>query len=156
MAIFDEYKQAVQDVLDGNTKEPPRPSAFPDEQDMLAALYAAAAALFLSKEAPGGGGGGAIIVNKRLRGQSKSGDTKGGAQEPEYELDKTAGELWTAVQSGAMIYVRDTNEEGIEEYNPVSQFVHFTGDDVQVAYLFVCIGIWEFTANSADEYPVLT
>lgn len=51
MAIFDQYKQAVQDVVDGNVKEPPRPSVFPDEQDMLAALYAAAAALSLSKEA---------------------------------------------------------------------------------------------------------
>ena len=57
MAIFDEYKQAVQDVLDGRAKEPSLPFAFSDEGDMLAALYAAAAALSLSKEAPGGGGG---------------------------------------------------------------------------------------------------
>lgn len=57
MAIFDEYKQAVQDVLNGRAKEPSLPFAFSDEGDMLAALYAAAAALSLSKEAPGGGGG---------------------------------------------------------------------------------------------------
>ena len=145
MAIFDEYKQAVQDVLDGNTKEPPRPSAFPDEQDMLAALYAAAAALFLSKEAPGGGGGGALIANKRVKGQSKSGDTKGQVL-TEYELDKTAGELWAAVQSGTMVCVRDA-----DIYMLVTQIEHAIEEDL---YSFYTVGGVLFSAESADEYPV--
>lgn len=155
MAIFDEYKQAVQDVLDGNTKEPPRPSAFPDEQDMLAALYAAAAALFLSKEAPGGGGG-AIIANVREKEPSKSGDTKN-SPATVYELDKTAGELWTAVQSGAMIYIHVNDENrGTERYISVSDVEHFTGDDIEFAYSFSTLTGSEFTAASADEYPVMT
>ena len=112
MAIFDEYKQAVQDVLDGNTKEPPRPSAFPDEQDMLAALYAAAAALFLSKEAPGGGGGGAepLILNKTQT--TISGGTK-------VELDKTAGEIYTAFMSGKQLFLRVGSVEGEDVLYPV-------------------------------------
>lgn len=152
MAIFDEYKQAVQDVLDGNTKEPPRPSAFPDEQDMLAALYAAAAALFLSKEAPGGGG--IIVANVRVKEPSKSGDTKN-SPATVYELDKTAGELWTAVQSGAMIYTHSNDENhGTERYISVSDVARITVDDIEFAYSFSTLTGSEFTAASADEYPV--
>lgn len=95
MAIFDEYKQAVQDVLDGNTKEPPRPFAFPDEQDMLAALYAAAAALSLSKEAPGGGGG-VLVVHYENNA-----------------LDKTWQEIHDAVVAGQFIVVQQENDDGI-------------------------------------------
>lgn len=143
MALIDEYKQAVQDVLDGNTKEPPRPSAFPDEQDMLAALYAAAAALSLSKEASGGGGG-AIVANMRVKGQSKSGDTKGPVV-TEYELDKTAGELWAAVQSGTIIYV-----SGAYGYALMTNIMH----DVETGIYSFGVGDATFFAESDDEYPV--
>jgi frataxin-like iron-binding protein CyaY len=45
MAIIDEYKQAIQDVMDGRAPEPPKPSEFPDTDDKLANFWAAAAAL---------------------------------------------------------------------------------------------------------------
>lgn len=50
MAIIDEYKQAIQDVLDGRAPEAPRPSELPWTEDKLAALWAAAAELVAKDE----------------------------------------------------------------------------------------------------------
>lgn len=45
MAIIDEYKQAVQDVLDGRVPDAPHPGELPNTEDKLAAQSFAAAAL---------------------------------------------------------------------------------------------------------------
>lgn len=47
--LLDEYKQAIKDVLDGRSKEAPRPSELPDTEDRLATFYAAAAAELLTE-----------------------------------------------------------------------------------------------------------
>lgn len=38
MALIDEYKQAIQDVLDGRAKEAPRPSELPWTEDKAATI----------------------------------------------------------------------------------------------------------------------
>lgn len=58
MALIDEYKQAIQDVLDGRAKEPPRPSELPWTEDKAATMWAAAAAELIAEDRAGGGGGG--------------------------------------------------------------------------------------------------
>ena len=57
MALIDEYKQAIQDVLDGRAKEPPRPSELPWTEDKAATMWAAAAAELIAEDRAGGGGG---------------------------------------------------------------------------------------------------
>lgn len=54
MAIIDEYKQAIQDVVDGRAPLPPRPSELPNTEDKLASQYMAAAALAKVQEADDG------------------------------------------------------------------------------------------------------
>lgn len=49
MALIDEYKQAIQDVLDGRAPEAPNPAELPLTEDKLATLYAAAAAELLAE-----------------------------------------------------------------------------------------------------------
>ena len=51
MALIDEYKQAIQDVLDGRAKDAPKPSELPDTDDKLATLWAAAAASLIAEGA---------------------------------------------------------------------------------------------------------
>ena len=54
MAIIDEYKKAVQDVLDGRAPEPPKPSEFPDTDDKLAAQFFAGASCEMAAAHPDG------------------------------------------------------------------------------------------------------
>lgn len=64
MALIDEYKQAIQDVLDGRAKEPPRPSELPWTEDKAATMWAAAAAeLIAEAKMPEPSGGGVLVVN---------------------------------------------------------------------------------------------
>ena len=49
MALIDEYKQAIKDVLDGRAKAAPSPSALPLTEDKLATLWAAAAAELIAE-----------------------------------------------------------------------------------------------------------
>lgn len=159
MAIFDEYKQAIQDVLDGKTKEPPQPSAFPDEQDMLAALYAAAAALSLSKEAPSEtGGGGVLVVHSTYEEWEDNGTWKW-----KETLDKTATELASAdfvvlsnrpvpLETGSwgpayLCYITVPSElDPTQEWWFAFTNTYMDGDDVKVGWT-------EFVSSSADGYP---
>lgn len=50
MALIDEYKQAIQDVLDGRMKEAPRPSELPWTEDKAATMWAAAAAELIAED----------------------------------------------------------------------------------------------------------
>lgn len=62
MALIDEYKQAIQDVLDGRAKEAPRPSELPWTEDKAATMWAAAAAELIAEGNAGGGGGDSSVV----------------------------------------------------------------------------------------------
>lgn len=57
MALIDEYKQAIQDVLDGRAKPAPKPSELPWTEDKAATMWAAAAAELIAEDSAGGGGG---------------------------------------------------------------------------------------------------
>lgn len=146
MALIDEYKQAVQDVLDGNTKEPPRPSAFPDEQDMLAALYAAAAALFLSKEAPGGGGG--VLVVKATFTET--------TMETTMTLDKT----WQEIHDADVAFVVVTDPWG-NLGSKESWLVSSVIEDFDNRYFVIVTNteqedVYECVATSKSGYPSCT
>lgn len=58
MALIDEYKQAIMDVLDGRAQAAPRPSELPWTEDKAATMWAAAAAELIAEDSAGGGGGG--------------------------------------------------------------------------------------------------
>ena len=51
MALIDEYKQAIQDVLDGRAKPAPKPSELPWSEDKAATMWAAAAAELIAEAA---------------------------------------------------------------------------------------------------------
>ena len=51
MALIDEYKQAIQDVLDGRAKPAPKPSELPWTEDKAATMWAAAAAELIAEAA---------------------------------------------------------------------------------------------------------
>ena len=51
MALIDEYKQAIQDVLDGRAPEAPKPSELPWTEDKAATMWAAAAAELIAEAA---------------------------------------------------------------------------------------------------------
>jgi hypothetical protein len=147
MAIFDEYKQAVQDVLDGRAKEPSLPFAFSDEGDILAALYAAAAALSLSKEAPGGGGSGGgaepLILHKTQT--PVSGGTK-------VELDKTAGEIYTAFMSGKQLLLMEGAADGEYYLYPVVT-LRVKNEYVSLLYINKSVINADFYADGATTKP---
>lgn len=137
MAIFDEYKQAIQDVLDGKTKEPPQPSAFPDEQDMLAALYAAAAALSLLKEAPSGTGGGVLVVHETVSGGT-------------HTLDKTWQEIHDF--NGISVVIGDT-PDGDGTRRKFDSVISVQDDPAYI--VFTWDGI-EYSSGTASGYPSFT
>ena len=76
MALIDEYKQAIKDVLDGRAKAAPSPSALPLTEDKLATLWAAAAAELIAEESGGSSGGGVLVVNATRSGTTITCDTK--------------------------------------------------------------------------------
>lgn len=89
MALIDEYKQAIQDVLDGRMKEAPRPSELPWTEDKAATMWAAAAAELIAEDSAGGGGGGAdefVITFASASAGTAS--------------DVTQGEIYAAASSG--------------------------------------------------------
>ena len=53
MALIDEYKQAIQDVLDGRAKPAPKPSELPWSEDKAATMWAAAAAELIAEASAG-------------------------------------------------------------------------------------------------------
>lgn len=54
MALIDEYKQAIKDVLDGRAKPAPKPSELPWSEDKAATMWAAAAAELIAEANAGG------------------------------------------------------------------------------------------------------
>ncbi len=125
MALIDEYKQAIQDVLDGRAKEAPRPSELPWTEDKAATMWAAAAAELIAEDNAGGGSGlpdtpgtdGTYALQNTVESGEgtlswASGGGGGGllvtlTYEPGpglYFCDKTAKEMWDAAQNGAFMF----------------------------------------------------
>lgn len=87
MALIDEYKQAIKDVLDGRAKPAPKPSELPETEDKLATLWAAASAELLADEA-------ASAPNKFLVTLTPTALDYSGT------MDKTPQEITAAVEAG--------------------------------------------------------
>lgn len=92
MALIDEYKQAIQDVLDGRAKEAPRPSELPWTEDKLAAMWAAAAAELIAEGNAGGGGADEFVITFA--------STTDGA-----ESDVMQSEIYEAIEAGKQIVI---------------------------------------------------
>ena len=87
----------------------------------------------------GGGGGGAFIVNRTGEGM----DT----------LDKTAGEIMSAIESGMFVYIVYPGEaEGEYDAETLSGFGINT---VMGGYYFTVPSFVNFVAATADDYPVM-
>lgn len=89
MALIDEYKQAIKDVLDGRAKPAPSPSALPLTEDKLATLWAAAAAELIAEESGGSSGGGVLVVNATRSGGTITCDTKASVMYAAFEAGTT-------------------------------------------------------------------
>lgn len=123
MALIDEYKQAIQDVLDGRAKPAPKPSELPWTEDKLASMWAAAAAELIAEEnASGGGssGGGVLIVHSTY-------DEDTGIE----TLDTTAKVIMTAMKSGLVMVV-----DADESYATVLLFVRALWSE-EDGYVFI-------------------
>ncbi len=148
MAIFDEYKQAIQDVLDGRAPEPPKPSEFPDTDDRLTAQYFAAAAT-------------EVLSNRRfiVNCTPTDGYTGGGT------ADKTLKEINDAYSAGKEILFRLPISSSITLDLPAT-YVHHTVGASNVVFGWMIIGgsaiiRYAFTSNtdntntySAQSIPV--
>ncbi|MBQ3106722.1 MAG: hypothetical protein IJI71_03275 [Clostridia bacterium] len=99
MALIDEYKQAIQDVLDGRAKPAPRPSELPWSEDKAATMWAAAAAELIAEDSAGGGGGGGSdnILVAELSYHDNDGDSY-------YELDASYNDIDTALTAGKPVF----------------------------------------------------
>ena len=131
MALIDEYKQAIQDVLDGRAPEAPKPSELPWTEDKAATMWAAAAAELIAEanggdalpDTPGsdgtyalqntvesgtgtlswasGGGGGVLNISETVADNVAT-------------LDKTWQEIYDAFSTGMAVNLVDENEgEGV-------------------------------------------
>lgn len=72
MALIDEYKQAIQDVLDGRAKEAPRPSELPWTEDKAATMWAAAAAELIAEANAPAPSSGALVIEYSSSGTTTS------------------------------------------------------------------------------------
>ena len=136
MALIDEYKQAIQDVLDGRMKEPPRPSELPWSEDKAATMWAAAAAELIAEANSQGGGGGGLLVTLTY------------PTENEYVCDKTAKEMWDVAQNGGAVVIKHTYNGGMSLL-PIMQ-ADKTSDG---HYGFTTSTGEHFEADSDSEYP---
>lgn len=171
MALIDEYKQAIQDVLDGRAKEAPRPSELPWTEDKAATMWAAAAAELIAEANAGGGGGGSGLPDTpgsdgtyALQNTVESGTgtlswASGGGgggllvtltypTETEYVCDKTAKEMWDVVQNGGAVVIKHTYNNGMT-LNALMQ-ADKTSDG---HYGFMTPTGEYFEADSDSEYP---
>lgn len=135
MALIDEYKQAIQDVLDGRAKEAPKPSELPWSEDKAATMWAAAAAELIAEDNTGGGGGGGLLVTLN-------------ENEGLYVCDKTAIEMWEGAQNGFLMFKRTYS--GGTSLNALMQ-----ADKTSDGHYGFTMSTGEyFEADSDSDYPV--
>ena len=104
MALIDEYKQAIQDVLDGRAKEAPRPSELPWTEDKAATMWAAAAAELIAEDSAGGGGADEFVI-------TFASATDG------TESDVMQSEIYEAIEAGKrIVIVAGTYREQVLSY----------------------------------------
>ena len=100
MALIDEYKQAIQDVLDGRAKPAPKPSELPWSEDKAATMWAAAAAeLIAEANSQGGGGGGGsdnILVVPAIYHYDND--------DAYWELEASFSDIRTALMAGKPVF----------------------------------------------------
>ena len=99
MALIDEYKQAIQDVLDGRAKPAPKPSELPWSEDKAATMWAAAAAELIAEANSQGGGGGSdnIFVAHMTYHPDQMGDGS-------YTLDASFNDINAAFTAGKLVF----------------------------------------------------
>ena len=106
-------------------------------QDGQAIVYDAASGTWKNANAGGGGGGGVLVVNLTY---DENEDT--------YTADKTAGEMWSAFQSGGVLLI-ETADDGTFASLVVNASLQDSG------YRFLdAAGFYILEAETADDYPV--
>lgn len=165
MALIDEYKQAIQDVLDGRAKEAPRPSELPWTEDKAATMWAAAAAELIA-EANGGdalpdnpgsdgtyalqntvssgtgtlswaSGGSAMVVNSSWDEAAEM-----------YVLDKTWKEIRDAACAGTLVFIRQYSDlYGYDEMD-LATGIYINGGQYSVQ-----CDRGTYDTNNENDYP---
>lgn len=159
MALIDEYKQAIQDVLDGRAKEAPRPSELPWTEDKAATMWAAAAAELIA-EANGGDAlpdtpgtdGTYALQNTVSSGTSTlswaSGGSSGGGVVVEmyydndlnrFVTDKTAEQIVQAASTGPVSMHYYSNGDALDMYFPV--IIKTMGGSYELFFNSVAFGV---------------
>jgi len=122
MALIDEYKQAIQDVLDGRAKDAPKPSELPWTEDKAATIWAAAAAELIAEGAipdpelpsnPTENGTYVLTATKTDSGTAITWESGGGGvlvvTDTDGTLNKTWKEIHDAFLLGPVIIVEGDN-----------------------------------------------
>lgn len=179
MALIDEYKQAIQDVLDGRAKPAPRPSELPWSEDKAATMWAAAAAELIAEaaipepepELPAtpGSNGTYTLQNTVSSGTGTmswaSGGSSGGGvlvvnltdDTTQIVADKTAGEIYEAYLSGKAIIAHSV-EPLADPYVQDNYFtvtvVAYIENVAEQAYGFIMDRDDNiYYADTANDYP---
>lgn len=151
MALIDEYKQAIQDVLDGRAKPAPKPSELPWTEDKAATMWAAAAAeLIAEANSQGGGGGGSdnILVASLTYHSGDDAYWELGASYTDVSAALAAGKAVFAVGVGIQMNCTGTHEDyGLDQYS-----AYFVGTDYSgpKKYTFGA----DDTTSHLEYYPV--
>lgn len=173
MALIDEYKQAIQDVLDGRAKPAPRPSELPWTEDKAATMWAAAAAELIAEENAGGGGGGSGLPDTpgtdgtyALQNTVESGTGTLSWVKPlvvtstDYgPMSSTYQEISDAFRSGrpVILFIEPSGELEYRIASTCANIVTVSEDEENDTYrvLFVADGgnISCYTAFSRNDYP---
>ncbi len=145
MAIFDEYKQAVQDVLDGRAPVPPRPSELQNTDNKLVAQYFAAAAMEKARDEE------AAALNNRVLIVTANTETIG--DKNYVVLDKTFAEIFAA----EFVCIRTpTSNPGCYSRSFVTSVTRVPQANIRVVDCgkFGAENVFSgFSASADDDYP---
>lgn len=145
MAIIDEYKQAIQDVMDGRAPKPPHPAEFPDTDDKLAAQYFAAAAFEKASDEA------SEALNKRVLIVTANTETIGGKNY--VVLDKTFAEIFAAEFVSVRTPTANPGCYGRSFVNSVTRVPQANVRIVSCVNFGAQTVFKEFSASSDDDYP---
>lgn len=166
MALIDEYKQAIQDVLDGRAKPAPKPSELPWTEDKLASMWAAAAAELIA-EANGGDAlpddpsadGTYALQNTVEDGESTlswASGSSGGGVLVVTDTDGTLDKTWQEIADAGFAILRIESDIGI-----TCSINHSVHDGYYVTFAMLLPNGSGFdnplgyTASTANGYPAV-
>jgi hypothetical protein len=136
----DAYKNELATKLGIDPQYIPESPVWRNEEEI-----AALAEMFANMS--GGSGGGVLVVNISQKNDAKSGDTKGPVTVP-FVCDKTAGEMWAALQNGNGLLFY------IEAYSEFDTLKYAAIEDGVYGFVVITSGSnMTFTADSASGYP---